>query len=85
MEKYRIEFRKSVEKDLKAIPEKDSIRILQKIQALSFDPRPSTCKKLSGQDRYRIRQGNYRILYEICDDVLLITIVKTGHRRDIYE
>lgn len=85
MGKFKIEFRKSVEKDLKAIPEKDSIRILQKIRTLESEPRPPGCKKLSGQERYRIRQGDYRILYEIIDERLVVTIVKAGHRRDIYD
>jgi mRNA interferase RelE/StbE len=85
MEKYKVEFRKSVEKDLKAIPEKDRIRILQKIRSLESEPRPPGCKKLSGQERYRIRQGDCRILYEIIDDRLVVTIVKAGHRRDVYE
>jgi len=85
MANYRIEFRKSVEKDLRSIPQSGQIRILQRIGQLTDDPRPPLSKKLSGQDRYRIRQGNYRILYEIKDDVLLVTVVKVGHRRDVYE
>jgi len=84
MASYSIEFRKSVEKDLKAIPRKDQIRLLQRISALADDPRPPGCKKLSGQERYRLRQGNYRILYEIEDDRLIITVVKVGDRRDVY-
>tara|TARA_R110002096_G_scaffold92332_7_gene208765 strand:- start:1343 stop:1600 length:258 start_codon:yes stop_codon:yes gene_type:complete len=85
MDKYRIEFRKSVEKDLKLIPKQDQIRILQRIATLSEEPRPSGCKKLSGQERYRLRQGNYRILYEIEDARLIVTLVKVGNRRDIYD
>ena len=84
MGKYRIEFRASVEKDLRVIPEKDQIRILRRIEELASDPRPPMCKKLSGQERYRVRQGNYRILYEIQDEVLIVTVVKIGHRRDVY-
>ena len=85
MASYRIEFRKSVEKELKSIPKKDQIRILRRIALLRDDPRPSGCKKLSGQERYRLRQGNYRILYEIRDDKLVITVVKIGDRRDVYQ
>lgn len=85
MGKYRVEFRRSVERDLKAIPKKDQIRILKRISQLSGDPRPPLSKKLSGQERYRLRQGIYRILYEIFDDVLIVTVVKIGHRRDVYE
>jgi mRNA interferase RelE/StbE len=85
MAKYSIVFRKSVEKDLKAIPKKDQIRILQRISQLAEDPRPATCKRLSGQQRYRVRQGIYRILYEIEDDKLIVTAVKIGNRRDVYK
>ncbi len=85
MGKFDIEFRKSVEKELKAIAKKDQIRILRRIGELSSDPRPTSCKKLSGQERYRMRQGSYRVLYEIHDDRLVIVIVKIGHRRDIYK
>ena len=84
MGKYRIEFRASVEKDLRVMPEKDQIRILRRIEELASDPRSPMCKKLSGQERYRVRQGNYRILYEIQDEVLIVTVVKIGHRRDVY-
>lgn len=85
MAKYSIEFRKSVEKELKSIPKKDQIRILQRVALLRDDPRPSGCKKLSGQERYRLRQGSSRILYEIRDEKLVITVVKIGDRRDVYD
>ena len=85
MEKYSLEFRKSVEKDLKAIPLPDQKRILKRIQALADDPRPPGSKKLSGQERYRLRQGNFRNLYEIEDQKLIIVVVKVGNRRDIYK
>lgn len=55
-----------------------------RIQALADDPRPVGAEKLSGQERYRIRQGDYRILYEIEDQILRIMVVKIGHRRDVY-
>jgi mRNA interferase RelE/StbE len=85
MAKYNIVFRKSVAKDLKAIPKKDQVRILQRIAQLAEDPRPPACKRLSGQQRYRIRQGIYRVLYEIEDDQLIVTVVKVGNRRDVYK
>ncbi|MCB1227916.1 MAG: type II toxin-antitoxin system RelE/ParE family toxin [Verrucomicrobiales bacterium] len=85
MAKYKIEFRKSVTKELRILPQQDQIRILQKIAELADDPRPPGCKKLSGQERYRLRQGDYRILYEIQDDRLIITIVRVRHRRDVYD
>ena len=85
MEPYRIVFKKSVAKDLKKIPKKDVAKILKLIRALANDPRPLQVKKLSGQDRYRMRQGNYRILYSIEDAELVITVVKVGDRRDVYQ
>ncbi|MEM9480158.1 MAG: type II toxin-antitoxin system RelE/ParE family toxin [Verrucomicrobiota bacterium] len=85
MAEYEIEFKRSVEKELKKIPERDQIKILKRIAALSGDPRPNDCKKLSGQERYRIRQGNYRILYSIEDLKLIVTVVKIGNRRNVYE
>lgn len=84
MATYSIEFRKSVEKELRAVPKKDQIRILRRISELADEPRPAGCKKLSGQERYRLRQGDYRILYEIEDDRLIITVVKVGDRREVY-
>ncbi len=84
MAKYRLLFKKSIAKDLRAIPKKDVARILERFDALSEDPRAPGCEKLSGRERYRARQGVYRIVYEIKDDVLIILVVKVGHRRDIY-
>ena len=85
MEQYRIVIRKSVSKDIKHIPKKDIKRILSAIHSLASNPRPPQAKKLSGQERYRIRQGNYRILYSIEDNLLIITVVKIGNRRDVYK
>ncbi|TXG78293.1 MAG: type II toxin-antitoxin system RelE/ParE family toxin [Rhodocyclaceae bacterium] len=84
MASYELVFRKSVAKDLRVFPKIDVRRILQRIRALVDDPRPVGCEKLSGQERYRIRQGNYRIIYEIEDIRLLVLIVKVGHRREVY-
>lgn len=84
MGKYKIEIKKSAAKELFLIPKKDLKRILKKIKNLSDDPRPVGCVKLSGQDRYRIRQGNYRILYSIEEEILVVYVVKIGHRKDIY-
>ena len=84
MATYRVVFRKSVQKDLRAIPKQDQIRILRRISHLADDPRPVGCKKISGQERYRLRQGNYRILYEIIDGVLVVTVVEVGDRREVY-
>jgi len=84
MARYRVIVRKSVSKDLKGIPRKDVRRILSAIKSLADDPRPPGTKKLSGQERYRLRQGNYRILYEIKDDRLIVCVVRIGDRRDAY-
>ncbi len=81
---YSVVFRKSVAKDLRSIPKADVARILRRIGAMAANPRGPGCEKLSGQERYRVRQGAYRILYEIRDDVLVVTVVKVGHRRDVY-
>jgi mRNA interferase RelE/StbE len=85
MAKYSIVFKRSVYKDLRAIPKADVKRIIKGIDSLAEDPRGTGCEKLSGQERYRIRQGIYRIVYEIVDDKLIVTIVKLGHRRQIYD
>ena len=84
MEKYKLAFKKSIAKDLRAIPKKDVTRILRCFHALAEDPRAPGCEKLSGQARYRIRQGVYRIIYEIHDTVGLVVVVKVGHRRVVY-
>ncbi len=84
MASYRIEIKRSAVKELEAVPAKDRRRITTKIQALAGNPRPAGCEKLSGHDKYRIRQGNYRILYTIADDVLVVTVIKIGDRRDVY-
>jgi len=84
MTKYNIFFKRSAVKDMDPIPKKDLRRIINRIESLEEDPRPPGCEKLVGQDRYRIRQGNYRIVYSIQDQDLTVSIVKIGPRRDIY-
>jgi mRNA interferase RelE/StbE len=81
---YKVFFKESVEKDLKAIPKKDIKKILQRIAQLAKDPRPFGSEKLTGQERYRIRQGNYRVVYSIQDDQLTVSVVKVGDRKQIY-
>ena len=85
MGKYRVVFRKSVAKDLRPIPNQDLRKILTAIESLSENPRPSGNEKLSGKDKYRIRQGNYRIIYEINDKEVVVIVVKVGHRKDVYQ
>ena len=84
MEPYRVIVKQSVSRDLKKIPKKDVRRILSAIRKLADNPRPPQSKKLSGQERYRLRQGNYRILYSIEDNRLIVCVVKVGDRRDVY-
>lgn len=84
MASYELEFRKSVARDLRPFPKQDVKRIMHRIRALADDPRPAGCEKLSGQERYRVRQGVYRIIYEIEDARLTVLIVKVGHRREVY-
>jgi len=85
MEKYRITFKKSVTKDFKSIPKSDVQRILAKIDSLAVDPRRDGAIKLSGHNLYRIRQGLYRIIYEIKDIELVVQVIKVGHRSDVYK
>lgn len=81
---YSIFFRESVRKDIAAIPAKDLQRIMERIGLLADNPRPPGSEKLSGQERYRIRQGVYRIVYSIQDHELTVWVVKIGHRREVY-
>lgn len=84
MASYELRLHKSVAKDLDPLPKKDVQRIVKAIAGLADDPRPPQSLKLSGSDKYRLRCGVYRILYEIHEDVLIVYVVKVGHRKDIY-
>lgn len=84
MASYRIEIKRTAAKELAQVPPKDRGRIVSRVQALADDPRPAGAEKLSGQERYRVRQGDHRILYEIEDDILRVVVVKIGHRRNVY-
>ncbi len=82
---YKIEFAKQAAKQFKALPRQEQQRLKTKIDDLEIDPRPPGVVKLSGEKNlYRIRVGNYRIIYSIQDSRLLILIVKIGHRKDVY-
>jgi mRNA interferase RelE/StbE len=74
----------SAGKEIETLPKQDRRPIVAKVRSLSRDPRPPGCEKLSGHDQYRLRQGNYRILYEIQDLDLIVVVIKVGHRRDVY-
>jgi mRNA interferase RelE/StbE len=84
MAKYEIKVKKSAAKELSKIPEKELVKILHKIESLSGNPRPAGSIKLTHQEKYRIRIGNYRVLYSIEDNILTVFIVKVGHRKNIY-
>ena len=84
MAAYSILFKDSVRKDLDSIPKSDLQRIIARIESLGENPLPIGCEKLSGQEKYRLRQGDYRIIYSIQDTQLTIWVVKVGHRREVY-
>lgn len=81
---YNLFFKESVRKDLAAIPKSDLQRIMERIASLADNPRPLGSEKLSGQEKYRVRQGNYRIIYAIEENRLIVMVVKVGHRREVY-
>lgn len=84
MVNYKLLIKKSAVKELEELPKMDLQRITQRIQNLSQNPRPLGCQKLSGAEKYRIRQGNYRVIYAIIENSQIVEIVKVGHRRDVY-
>ena len=84
MARYSLFIKPSAAKEIEAVPRIDRRRIIERIQGLSADPRPPGHEKLSGDDKYRIRQGNYRILYTINGNELIVVVVKVGHRREVY-
>ena len=85
MASYKIVIKRSVAKDLRPIPNKDVRRILNRIEKLAENPRPPGAEQLTGDIKYRIRQGSYCILYTIEDEIVTVTVVKVGHRRDVYQ
>ena len=84
MESYKIVIKRSAAKEIERIPKSHRKRIVSKIQELSKEPRPLGVKKLSGEEKYRIRQGDYRILYKVEDSIITVTVVKVGNRKDVY-
>ncbi len=84
MAKYKITIKKSAAKELEDIPKKDLRKIIKRIQSLAQNPRPHGSQKLSAQSRFRVRQGDYRIVYSVEDKNSIVDIVKIGHRREIY-
>jgi mRNA interferase RelE/StbE len=82
--RYRLLIKPSAVKDIEAIPVKrDRQRLVERISKLAEDPHPFGSEKMSGQDKYRVRQARYRILYAIIDQDLIVQVVKVGHRKDV--
>lgn len=84
MASYSIVIKKSAAKEIAAVPLKDRRRIVERIARLADDPRPPGCEKLSTEEKYRLRQGSYRILYQVTDSELIVFVVKVGDRKDVY-
>lgn len=84
MASYSVEVRKSAAKELAALPRRHCQRVIEKVRALATDPRPHGAEKLSDENKYRIRQGDYRVLYQIDDDDKRVTIVRIAHRGEAY-
>jgi len=81
---YSLVIKTSAERELRALPKADRRRVVDRVRALALTPRPPGNEKLSGQERYRVRQGDYRIVYAIDDEARIVEIVKIGHRREVY-
>jgi mRNA interferase RelE/StbE len=84
MERYRVLFRKSAAGELGALSGKTLGRVVEKIRGLATDPRPPGCRKLAAAEKYRVRQGDLRIVYSVEDDTKTVIVVKIGHRKDVY-
>ncbi|MGF7082457.1 type II toxin-antitoxin system RelE family toxin [Mucilaginibacter sp. UYCu711] len=84
MPAYKITISRVAQKQLDKLPDNLALRLVDSIYTLANEPRPTGCKKLKGREGYRIRVGDYRIIYEIIDDMLIVNVVKLGHRKDIY-
>ena len=84
MAAYNVFFKKSVEKDFAGMPKRDLKKIIKRIGELAQVPRPQGCEKLTGHEKYRLRQGRYRIVYSIQDDERTVWVIKVAHRKDVY-
>jgi len=82
---YKMQIKKSAAKEIEALPHEAVSKIVAKIGLLAQNPRPAGCKKLSGSEKYRIRVGDYRVLYEIEDEIVTVFVVKVRHRKEVYE
>ena len=84
MASYKLLIKPSAARELEALPRKDRSRIVAKIEGLADNPHPPGSEKLSGEEKYRLRQGDYRVLYSIQDASATVTIIKIGQRREVY-
>jgi mRNA interferase RelE/StbE len=82
---YQVDITTAAGRQIRKLPRTAQKAIVAALTALATDPRPNGCKKLKGRDAWRVRTGDYRVIYEIDDGVLTVTVIKVGHRRDIYE
>ncbi|MEI7595369.1 MAG: type II toxin-antitoxin system RelE/ParE family toxin [Bacteroidota bacterium] len=85
MDKYTVVINKSVQKLLQKLPNNIAEQLENSMLDLENNPRPNGCKKLKGRSAYRIREGNYRIIYEIEDKIITVIVTNIGHRKDIYK
>lgn len=85
MPEYNLVISRTAQKQLDKLPDDIAESLIEIIQNLAYDPRPSGCKKLKGRDGYRIRKGDYRIIYDVYDNLLIIEVIAIGHRKDVYE
>ena len=81
---YSVVLKTSAERELRVLPKEDLRRVVDRIRGLAHNPRPAGHEKLTGQERYRIRQGDYRVVYAIDDEARIVEVVKLGHRREVY-
>ena len=84
MARYSLLFKKSIARDLRATPKKNVRRILKRMETLAVNPRSNGCEKLTDQERYRVRQGPYRIVYTVQDDARVVVVVKVDQRGNVY-
>lgn len=82
---YKVEFSAPADRQLSRLPLRLQARLVRRVDRLAEEPRPTECRKLAGRtNRYRIRVGDYRVIYEVRDDVLLVLVLRLGHRREVY-
>lgn len=85
MPEYELVISKTAQKQLDKLTDNIADPLIQAIQSLALDPRPHGCIKLKGRDGYRIRKGDYRIIYDIYDNILTVEVIALGHRKNIYD